>query len=89
MIKQIAAQMAICLLAWQKGIVMNNNGLKAIVLLINHAMDIVQITTHGANYTCPTKMINGELHFKFKNSWHSVAAYSNEFTRTFGNIRPK
>lgn len=63
---------------------MNNNGLNASVLKISKAMDIVQIITHGSRYTCPTKVINGDLMFKFKNSWHSVAAHTNEYTRMFG-----
>ena len=31
-----------------------------------------QIATGGRRYTCPTKVINGELFFRFKKVWHPV-----------------
>ena len=34
-----------------------------------------QITTGGRRYSCPTKEINGELFFRFKNVWHPVAKF--------------
>lgn len=34
-----------------------------------------QIATGGRRYTCPTKVINGELFFRFKNVWHPVAQF--------------
>jgi hypothetical protein len=41
----------------------------------------VQVYTHGCNYTCPVKQLNGEWLFKFKNEWHRVEDYIDEFTR--------
>ena len=41
----------------------------------NNFFDWVQVITHTGTYTCPTKMINGELFFKFKKEWHKVSEY--------------
>ena len=46
-----------------------------LVLGINKILNWCQITTGKGTYTCPTKVVNGELMFKFKNAWHSVAKY--------------
>ena len=46
-----------------------------LVLGINKILEWCQITSGGRTYTCPTKIINGELLFQFKGSWHKVAEY--------------
>lgn len=33
------------------------------------------ITTGGRRYTCPVKIDNGEMFFRFKKAWHPVAQY--------------
>lgn len=57
--------------------------LSALVLVINKVINSVQITTHGANYTCPTKKIDGVDFFKFKNKWHNVNDYIGPNTSEF------
>jgi len=47
---------------------------------INRILKWVQITTGWGAYTCPTKEINGELFFKFKNEWHKVMDFTLELT---------
>ena len=47
-----------------------------LVLGVNKILHWVQITTGWGQYTCPTKEINGELFFKFKNKWHRVVDLS-------------
>lgn len=54
-----------------------------IVLCINHPCEWVQIIDGGRRYTCPTKEINGDLYFHFKNEWHKVDDYTNEYTDEF------
>jgi hypothetical protein len=49
-----------------------------LVLGINKILKWCQITTGTGTYTCPTKEINGELFFRFKNAWHPVAEYVSE-----------
>ena len=51
-----------------------------LVLGINKILKWCQITTGGRTYTCPTKMIDNVLHFKFKDQWHEVAKYVGEHT---------
>lgn len=53
------------------------------ILGINYPCQWVQITSDGRRYTCPTKEINGELCFKFKNEWHKVANYTTAHTSEF------
>ncbi len=53
------------------------------VLGINHILKWVQIFSSGRRYTCPTKDINGELFFKFKNEWHKVIDYTTVYTGEF------
>lgn len=53
------------------------------VLGINYVAKWVQITSEGRRYTCPTKEINGDLFFKFKNEWHKVIDFTSEFTSEF------
>ena len=45
------------------------------IVFTNKFFDWVQVITHTGTYTCPTKMINGELYFKFKKEWHKVSKY--------------
>ena len=40
------------------------------------------IATHGT-YTCPTKLIDGELCFRFKKVWYKVAEYASEHMNVF------
>ncbi len=46
-----------------------------LVLGINEILKWCQIASGGRTYNCPTKSINGELFFKFKNNWHKVAEF--------------
>ena len=51
-----------------------------LVLGVNKILKWCQIVTSGRRYTCPTKYMNGELFFKFKNKWHKVADFVAEHT---------
>ena len=51
-----------------------------LVLGINRILKWVQITTGKGTYACPTKEINGELFFIFKNNWHRVMDFTSELT---------
>lgn len=51
-----------------------------LVLGINRILNWCQIISGGRRYTCPTKIIDNVLHFKFKNEWHKVAEYVGEHT---------
>jgi hypothetical protein len=53
------------------------------ILGINRVLNIVQITSGGRRYTCPTKEMNGELFFIFKNEWHKVEDFTSEYTSEF------
>lgn len=46
---------------------------RIIVMTISKLIDAVIIFTHGARYTCPTKEVDGELMFWFKQKWRKVA----------------
>lgn len=45
---------------------------------VNKICEWCQVYSNGRRYTCPTKLINGELFFSFKRGWHSVAQYIGE-----------
>ena len=49
-----------------------------LVLRVNKILKWCQITTGGRTYTCPTKVIDGELFFRFKKEWHNVAKFACE-----------
>lgn len=51
-----------------------------LILGINKILNWLQITTGERRYTCPTKEINGELFFKFKNEWYRAIDYVSEHT---------
>lgn len=51
-----------------------------LILGINRILKWLQITAGGRNYTYPTREINGELFFKFKNEWHRAIDYVSEHT---------
>lgn len=51
-----------------------------LILGINRILKWLQITTGGRSYTCPTKEINGELFFRFKNEWHRASDYISKNT---------
>lgn len=51
-----------------------------LVLGINRILKWVQITNRWGTYTCPTKEINGELFFKFKNEWQKVINFTSDLT---------
>jgi hypothetical protein len=34
-----------------------------------------QITTGGRRYTCPVKVDNGEMFFRFKRAWHPISQF--------------
>ena len=46
-----------------------------LVLGINKILNWCQSTSGGRTYTCPTKLIDGKLFFRFKKEWHSVAEF--------------
>lgn len=50
------------------------------ILGINKILKWCQIISGGRRYTCPTKLIDNVLCFKFKNHWHKVAEYVGEHT---------
>jgi hypothetical protein len=54
-----------------------------LVLGINRILKWAQIVSGGKRYTCPTKEINGELFFMFKNEWHKVVEFISEHTHEF------
>ena len=49
-----------------------------IVMMVNKACEWCRIAAGTGTYTCPIKRIDGELFFKFKREWHSVAKYISE-----------
>ena len=52
-----------------------------IVCGINKILNWCQIMSdNGRRYTCITKYIDGELCFNFKNEWHKIVEYVNEYT---------
>lgn len=51
-----------------------------LVLGINKVLKWCRITNGSRTYTCPTKYINGELFFRFKNEWHKVAEFVSDHT---------
>jgi len=51
-----------------------------LVLLVNKILNWCQITSGGRKYTCPTKLIDGNLYFHFKKEWHSIADFASEYT---------
>ncbi|MEL1135317.1 hypothetical protein AAC978_09025 [Desulfitobacterium sp. THU1] len=51
-----------------------------LVMGINRILKLVQITSGGKSYTCPTQEINGELFFIFKKSLHKVMDFTSEHT---------
>lgn len=46
-----------------------------LVLGVNKWHNWCQIIFNGSRYTCPTKIVNGKLHFKFKKIWYPVAEF--------------
>lgn len=54
-----------------------------LVLGINKILNWVQIVSGGRRYTCPTKIIDGQLSFLFKKEWHKVAEYVTKHTHEF------
>ena len=53
------------------------------VLCVNRILKSVQISSGGRRYTCPTKEINGELFFRFRNEWHKVVDFTSKLTSEF------
>lgn len=51
------------------------------ILVVNNKTEFVQILTHGSKYTCPTKMLDGKLVFRFKDNWLDVDKYCDQYTR--------
>ena len=49
-----------------------------LILGINKICEWCQITTNSRHYTCPIKINNGELFFKFKKVWHPVSQFLSE-----------
>ena len=51
-----------------------------LILGINRVLNWCQVLAGGRRYTCPTKMIDGQLFFDFKKAWHPVSEYVSEHT---------
>lgn len=51
-----------------------------LILSVNKILKWCQITNGWGTYTCPTKEVNGELFFKFKEVWHPVIEYISDYT---------
>ena len=51
-----------------------------LVLGVNKILKWCQIVSGGRRYTCPTKEIDGQLHFIFKKTWHPVVDFITEHT---------
>lgn len=51
-----------------------------LVLGIDKILKLCHITSNGRTYSCPTKIIDNVLCFKFKNQWHKVAEYVGDYT---------
>lgn len=51
---------------------------KMLVSGINRVLNWCQVISGGRWYTCPTKMVDGNLFFHFKKEWHSVADFVSE-----------
>lgn len=49
-----------------------------LVLGVNKVLNWCQVLSNGRKYTCPTKIVDGELCFAFKKGWHSVGKYISE-----------
>lgn len=60
-----------------------DGGVEMLVLGINHILKWCQIVSGGRRYTCPTKVINGELFFHFKKEWHRVLDFATKHTHEF------
>lgn len=60
-----------------------------IVLMVNKACEWCQIAPETGRYTCPIKTVNGELLFKFKREWHSVAKYVAESAHELAYVEGK
>lgn len=60
-----------------------------LVLGVNKILKWCQVLSNGRKYTCPTKEVNGELFFHFKNEWHSVAKFISEHADELVNIGGK
>jgi len=54
-----------------------------LVLGVNKILKWCQITSGGRTYTCPTKVIDGELSFLFKKEWHKVAEFASDHLEEF------
>ena len=39
-----------------------------------------RILTHGCFYTVPTKIVDGEAYFRFKQVWYKLADYTTDHT---------
>lgn len=50
------------------------------VLGVNSISKWCQILSGGRRYTCPTKLIDNQLFFRFKKQWHSVVKYATATT---------
>lgn len=51
---------------------------KMLVSGINRVLNWCQVISGGRRYTCPTKMVDGNLFFHFKKEWHGVADFVSE-----------
>jgi len=60
-----------------------------LVLGVNKVLKWCQITTGGRRYTCPTKVVDGQMLFRFKGSWHILTDYVCEHTHELAEIGGK
>lgn len=49
-----------------------------LVLGVNKILGWCQIVSNGIRHTCPTKYINGVLHFRFKKEWFKVSDFKSD-----------
>lgn len=50
------------------------------ILGVNSILKWCQVSSGGRRYICPTKMIDGKLHFNFKKKWHKVSQHATKYT---------
>lgn len=60
-----------------------------LILGVNKVLKWCQVTSLGRKYTCPTKVVDGQMLFKFKGVWHVLTDYVGEHTHELVEIEGK